>query len=460
MRRCLLGAAVSGWKLESQGVNLSIQRSLVHSQSGSGLAAVEMGLFEGLPDDAAFQAFQGVVALEVQPRWGRGGSHCVGKVIHCEVWPRGHDEGVFDDVLEFSDVAWEVVVEEELHKVRAGSSDVLFVEMIEALKEVVDEERDVHSAISQRGKGQLHDVDSIVEILAELSGNQHLFEVSVGRCDHPGVGVLGVVGSQGVILSFLENSQQLHLDCGGYVSQFIQEDGASIGLCESPLLIPLGAGKRPPFVSEQLGFQQCFGERSAIHRDEGTAFSRAEIVNRSGSELFSRAAFPAKQHRAVGFGSVREIVEDFAHARTAGHDIVDCVALVELLAKLRNLSQISDGLHPADDGTVGGPKEGSRDAHRAAMSFLVHQEDLFAGNRCPGLHGLSEDALTFADVCLQHLTAHLPQGFFARDPCEGFCGSIEVGDSPLIGDGEHPFGDVVQDDCCVGFVHRVRPSSG
>ncbi len=74
--------------------------------------------------------------------------------------------------------------------------------------------------------------------------------------------------------SFLEDAQDLGLRLGAHVPDFVQENRAAVCLLELADLFLGRAGERPFLVPEQLGFNQLFGDRGAVHLDEAVAARR------------------------------------------------------------------------------------------------------------------------------------------------------------------------------------------
>jgi hypothetical protein len=74
-----------------------------------------------------------------------------------------------------------------------------------------------------------------------------------------------------------------------HVADFVQEEGAAMGLLELAD-VPRGrAGERSLFVPEQLRFDQLARHRGAVQRDERPVAPRAALVQRARNQLFPRA---------------------------------------------------------------------------------------------------------------------------------------------------------------------------
>ena len=87
-------------------------------------------------------------------------------------------------------------------------------------------------ALAQRRNIQRHHVEPVVQIFAESALLERRAQVLVGGGDHAHVDAARDVAAQALELALLQDAQQLHLDGGGHVADFIQEDRARIGLLE------------------------------------------------------------------------------------------------------------------------------------------------------------------------------------------------------------------------------------
>ena len=55
-------------------------------------------------------------------------------------------------------------------------------------------------------------------------------------------------------------------------------------------------------MAEQFGFDQGFGQRRAVHDDQGFAPARGQVMQPLGDQFLAGPALADHQHRAVEFG--------------------------------------------------------------------------------------------------------------------------------------------------------------
>src|SRR3546814_4923393 len=82
----------------------------------------------------------------------------------------------------------------------------------------------------------------------------------------------------------LDRAQQLGLQADIHLADFVEQQGAAVGLLELADAARHRAGKGTLLVAEQFGFQQGIGDRRAVDRDEGALGARRlamDIARRS-----------------------------------------------------------------------------------------------------------------------------------------------------------------------------------
>lgn len=87
----------------------------------------------------------------------------------------------------------------------------------------LDQQRDIVRTLAQRRQMDRKDVQTIVEIAAELAIGDHLPEIAVGGGDQPDIGADQLVAAETFKLLFLQNPQQLRLQLQRHVAHFIEK---------------------------------------------------------------------------------------------------------------------------------------------------------------------------------------------------------------------------------------------
>ena len=125
------------------------------------------------------------------------------------------------------------------------------------------------SSRRSRSGGQVdrHDVEAVVQVLAEPAGVDLVEQVAVGGGDDPGVDLDGLGVADALELALLEDAEQLHLELGRGAVDLVEEDGAGVRRLEPAGAVLDGAGERALDVAEQLAFEQALGQGPAVDAD-------------------------------------------------------------------------------------------------------------------------------------------------------------------------------------------------
>ncbi|EDT38258.1 hypothetical protein BamMEX5DRAFT_5957 [Burkholderia ambifaria MEX-5] len=167
------------------------------------------------------------------------------------------------------------------------------------IDEVFDQRRDVAGPLAQRQQAQLHDVEPVVQILAEVARAHRGFEIHVGRRDEPHVDLHGLARADRRHLALLQHAQQLDLRGQRQVAHFIEKQRAAIRGFEPARLAVDRAGERTALVAEQLAFDQCFRKCPAVDSDERPVVALAQRMHEARDQLLAGAALAGDEHRRI-----------------------------------------------------------------------------------------------------------------------------------------------------------------
>ena len=172
----------------------------------------------------------------------------------------GDGDGVFEDVAQFADIAGPGVALEqverlgrELQRARAASG----------AEEIGGERGDVAAAFAQRGHGDFEDVQPVVEIFAETPGAHFFAQVLVRRGDEPQIDAQVLASADAREGALFDEAQELGLDGGRDVGDFIEEKRAAAGALEVAFARGERAGEGAFFVAEELALEQLLGQRAS-----------------------------------------------------------------------------------------------------------------------------------------------------------------------------------------------------
>ena len=183
------------------------------------------------------------------------------------------------------------------------------------LQEMAGEQRDVLAPLAQRRQADADDVEAMEEVFAEQAVLDPRFEILVGRGNHPDIGLDRRMPADAIEMPVRQHAQQARLQLGGHVADFVEEQGAALGLLEAAAPLRLGAGKGAALVAEEFRFEQILGNRCRVDRDERLVGARAVPVQGTRHELLAGTRFAGDQHGRVRKRQAPDGAEDFLHRR-------------------------------------------------------------------------------------------------------------------------------------------------
>jgi hypothetical protein len=146
-------------------------------------------------------------------------------------------------------------------------------------------------------------------------------EIAVGGGDDAHVDGDGPSRADGLHLAALDRAQQPGLEIDVQLSDLVEEQSAAVSAHEGPLACLVGAGIRPPFVTEELRLDEGAGDRSTVDHDEGTAAALAGLVHPFGRQLLAGAALPLEQESGIPLRHPGEAIDHPAHGRAASDEL-------------------------------------------------------------------------------------------------------------------------------------------
>ena len=295
----------------------------LHDQSGLEIARERLG-------DAGFAAREPArdFALEHAPpvafaRVGRGGTtpHFRWKVFHVDELAGRHDGHPMANVFELAHVSGPVLPHEELQG-RLRQALAVDAQLARAFRqEVACERRDVLAPFTQRRKAQADHVDAVVEVLAKQALLHARLELLVRGGDHAHVRRERRVPADAVELAIGKHAQQACLQVLGHVADLVQEQGAALGLLETPAAHRLRAGEGAALVAEELALEEVLGDRGGVDRDERLCRPRAVPVQRQGDELLPGSGFAGDEHGRVRLRKPPDGAKYLLHRRRLPEDL-------------------------------------------------------------------------------------------------------------------------------------------
>src|SRR5262245_33458745 len=182
---------------------------------------------------------------------------------------------------------------------------------------------DVLRSLAQRRHRNGNYIEPVVQIFAESSLPDQLFQVLMCGRNNANVDLHRLAGANALESHLLEHPQQFGLHFEANVTDLIEEQRAAIGELEPAHFIAVGAREGTFNVAEQLALEQTGRKGCAMDLDEGFAATRAMVVQGAGQKLLARAALAADKHRRLTAGDFANQPEQLADGRAAADNTVD-----------------------------------------------------------------------------------------------------------------------------------------
>src|ERR1700755_3362621 len=80
---------------------------------------------------------------------------------------------------------------------------------------------------------------------------------------------------------------------------FLQEQGAAVGIFKPTRILMMRTGESPRFMAEQLTFHHHGWNGAAMHRDKWLLPARSHIMNGARDELLARPWFTLNEQRSM-----------------------------------------------------------------------------------------------------------------------------------------------------------------
>ena len=181
------------------------------------------------------------------------------------------------------------------------------------LQEVTREHRDVFASLAQRWQAKANHVQTVKQIFTERAFLHPLLQVLVGGRNHPHIGFDGAVTTHAVEVAITQHPQQTGLQIELHVADFIQEQGATVGLLEAATAHGLRTREGPAFVTKQFTLEQIFGNGRGVDGHKRTAGTLRMFVQCTCHQLFARTGFARDHHGHIALAQAANGAKHVLH---------------------------------------------------------------------------------------------------------------------------------------------------
>src|SRR5208283_3108109 len=209
------------------------------------------------------------------------------QVLGAEQIARSENNGALNNVFELANVARPGVALQQFERLGLDAFHGLLEDGGIMAQEVMRDDGDILEALLERRRLDAHDVDAVVEVLAELAFGHELGEILVSGEDEPRAQGNELAGTEAAELHLLQHAKKLDLGKEAEVANFVEKKRAAAGLLEVAFARADSAGEGAFFVAKEFGLDQGLRDRAAGDGDEGLVGAAAEVVDGAGNQFLA-----------------------------------------------------------------------------------------------------------------------------------------------------------------------------
>ena len=204
---------------------------------------------------------------------------------------------------------------------------------------MLGEKQHVVAAIAQRRNGDGHGGDAEVKVFAKGFVGHGGAQILVGRGDDAHVDFDLLRAADALEAALFQHAQQLALDGQRQLANFVEEKRAAMRQFHLADLARARAGVGAALVSEELVFDQPFGNGGAVQGHKRLLGARAEVMDGAREKFLAGAAFAQQQNRGIGGGHALRHLARFLHGGMLADDAREAVARGVFLAQQQIFAQ-------------------------------------------------------------------------------------------------------------------------
>ena len=172
--------------------------------------------------------------------------------------PFAQHECPLNDMLQFTYIARPAVAHENIHDLCGDAHDGLGILPVEFDAEVLDQQRDIVHALPQRWHMDVHDVEPVIEILAEGTFGDGFSEVAMGGGHDAHIHLTRCCLPHPLDLLFFQYAQELELDQGRNIPDLVQQNGPAVGSLKPAYAFAVRPGEGALGMAEKAHFPAGF----------------------------------------------------------------------------------------------------------------------------------------------------------------------------------------------------------
>src|SRR6266571_2892133 len=228
--------------LEAEFFDFLDQRSAIHMQQDRRLALDPLSFRKGLQKELFFKGFNGGVKIDpvlwdIDTRdmaGGTGAEDFLGEVFRRNHAAAFQDSNAFYSIFELAHIARPVIVFQHLQGFWCDPRQMLLFLSIKTSDKMRHQQRDIRQTLPQGWQSNGNDIEAPIQIIAELLAGHEVFKILIGGGDDTDIHFNGADAANALKLAFLEDAQNFDLQCRAHLSDFVEENSATVGQLKAP----------------------------------------------------------------------------------------------------------------------------------------------------------------------------------------------------------------------------------
>src|SRR5215467_12446543 len=238
-------------------------------------------------------------------------------VFNVEDTVTAEDDQPFDHILQLAHIPWPMIMGQERQRLGRHVLHLASKGFVVLHKEVIDEERDILTAVAQWWHLDWYHIQTIKQVITERAVGHHLLEILIRSSDNPHICTNGFTAPHTLKFTLLEHTQQFGLQIEAQTRHLVKKQSPHMRQLEFTAVHLDSPGKRPTLMAKKFALDQVLGNGGTVHRYKRIGATLALLMERPGNEFFPNTALPIDEHCGIGIRNAGDQVVNLAHLGTA-----------------------------------------------------------------------------------------------------------------------------------------------
>ena len=240
--------------------------------------------------------------------------------------PVRHGNRLLDHVLQLAGIARIIILFQFVDGLIGDGPQLLAKPFVVFPKKSLCQHRNIVRPLAERRDPEIHDIQTIIEILAQLALCHQLLRRLIDRRNDTSLHRDILRSADAADIVFLQNAQQLALQIVRHRTDLIQQQGTPARLLKQSRAIN-SSGEAALCSTEQDALQQRLRYRRTVLRQERSVLAAARMVNALRQQLLAGAGLTVDEHRGIVARRLLRSADQLPKRKVFSVNIIKRVAL-------------------------------------------------------------------------------------------------------------------------------------